>query len=97
LEEPDLPRLTDEAVALVLHALLLCNGVTAELLTKLLPLGAAAVQGILPRPAAAAVQTSAGIGAGLVTCSNGRWQVSALGYSTAREVLASHGLLSDQF
>lgn len=95
IEAPADPGLSDEAHALVLHSLLLHNGLSAELLPDLLPLRAAAVQGILLRLAAppSGLQSAAG----WVRCDQGRWQVDPLHYPTVRECLAAQGLLCDRF
>jgi hypothetical protein len=78
----------DEPLALLIHALLLHDGLPAEQLAELLPLRRFRVQAMLLRLAeAGAVRKTA--------C--GRWRISAAGYPEARELLRAQGLLLDDF
>ncbi len=77
----------DEDSAIVLHALLLHNGLPAALLPELLPLPhhrCLAVLMKLREP-------------GLVQLQDGRWSVDPLGYALARELLRGRDYLTDDF
>jgi hypothetical protein len=87
-EEPAIAADRDEELALVLHALLLHNGLPGPLLAELLPLPPFRVQAILHRLAGAGV-AAAGQG--------GHWHVTAAGYPPARNLLQAQGLLLDDF
>jgi len=87
-EEPTLAADRDEELALVLHALLLHNGLPGSLLAELLPLPPFRIQAILQRLAGAGV-AAAGQG--------GHWHITAAGYPPARDLLRSQGLLLDDF
>ncbi|MBK1629512.1 hypothetical protein CKO31_01915 [Thiohalocapsa halophila] len=88
---PTAPALTadlDEAAALLLHALLLHNGLSAALLAELLPLPPYRVQMRL--------QWLAALGA-VVAGADGRWRIHAVAYSAARDLLRAQGFLLDDF
>lgn len=85
LELPAVPGDVGPTDALVLHALLLHNGLVDELFSPLLPLMPFEVAGALQR-----LQE-----AGLVAGSDGCRQVSALGYLAARDFLRQEGFLTD--
>ena len=88
---PAAPALTadlDEAAALLLHALLLHNGLSAALLAELLPLPPYRVQMRL--------QWLAALGA-VAAGADGRWRVQATAYSAARDLLRAQGFLLDDF
>jgi hypothetical protein len=87
-QEPALAADGDEEPALVLHALLLHNGLPGPLLTELLPLPPFRVQAALHRLAAAGFVTAA---------ESGHWRVTAAGYAPARDLLQAQGLLVDDF
>ena len=87
-EEPALLVDGDEELALVVHALLLHNGLPGPVLANLLPLPPFRVQASLQRLAAAGIAAAA---------PDGRWQIAAPGYPTARELLREQGLLLDDF
>ena len=87
-EEPSLAAGPDETVALVLHALLLHNGLPRPLLAELLPLPAFRVQGALHRLAAAGA---------IVETPAGDLRISAAGYAPARDLLQAQGFLMDDF
>lgn len=72
--------------SLVLHALLLHNGLELELLQKFLPLAAGSVAGMVFRFAEE----------GLLEEHDGRWRVTASGYISVRQHIRSRGLLVDQ-
>jgi len=87
-EEPALAADGDEEPALVLHALLLHNGLPGPLLTELLPLPPFRVQATLHRLAAAGF---------IAFAETGHWGVTAAGYVPARGLLQAQGLLVDDF
>jgi hypothetical protein len=87
-EDPSLPADRDEEVALVLHALLLHNGLVLSLLIELLPLPPFRVQTLVRRLAAARA-----IAADPAGC----WRVTAAGYAAVRELLRAQGFLLDDF
>ncbi|CCQ91047.1 conserved hypothetical protein [Nitrospina gracilis 3/211] len=89
-ELPDdmtLPVEKDESVAFVLHSLLLHNGLTEELLSKLLSIPDFRIASLLRR-----LQAS-----GAVVEEAGRWEVTAQGYSAVREYLSARDYLLDGF
>lgn len=73
------------AHAVVLHSLLLHDGLSVDLLSRLLPLSPAEIAGSLHRLHAAE----------LVERKNGRWRVAAIGYPAARKLLLGEGYLTD--
>jgi len=87
-EDPVLASGRDDEVALVLHALLLHNGLSDQLLAELLPLPRFRVQGVLHRLTAAGA---------IVATPQGRRRVSASGYAAVRELLRAQGFLVDDF
>lgn len=87
LDEPMLPNEADEDVALVLHALLLHDGLPAALLPTLLPLTYDGCLAILLRLKRAR----------LVTQRDERWVVTATGYTSVRSLLAGRDYLTDGF
>jgi hypothetical protein len=88
VEEPALAADGDEEPALVLHALLLHNGLPGPLLTELLPLPPFRVQASLHRLAAAGF---------IAAAESGHWRVTAAGYPPTRDLLQAQGLLVDDF
>ena len=87
-EEPVLAADDDEELALLLHALLLHNGLPGPLLAELLPLPPFRVQAMLHRLA------SAGL---VMAAPTGHWHMTAAGYPWARGLLQAQGLLLDDF
>ena len=88
LDEPVLPNEADEDVALVLHALLLHDGLPAPLLPTLLPLTHDGCLAILLRLQRARLVAEE---------DDGRWRVTATGYSSVRALLAGRDYLTDGF
>ena len=84
LNAPVMPSPTGENADLVLHALLLHNGLAASLLTELLPLSHPAVVSVLLDLAAH----------GLVESVEGHWRVTALGYIPVRAHLRGRDYLT---
>ena len=72
---------------LVLHALLLHNGLPTELLPQVLPSTTTEIMRSIHELHAC----------GMLEQENEQWQVTALGYPAARRFLASEGYLNDQF
>ena len=87
IDEPMLPGEADEDIALVLHALLLHDGLRPALLPRLLPLTHDGCLAILLRLQRAR----------LVACRNDRCCVTATGYSSVRSLLAGRDYLTDGF
>ncbi len=86
-EDPTIPDGEDDETVLVLHALLLHDGLPATLLPDLLPL-----------PHYRIVATLLLLkDLGVVQSQGDRWSVSALGYAAVRQTLLSHGYLTDGF
>ncbi|MBR0566974.1 hypothetical protein J5J83_12700 [Azoarcus sp. L1K30] len=85
--EPALPVEADEDVALVLHALLIHNGLGDEMLAEVLPLPRHLCMAIVLR-----LQKLT-----LLERHEGRWRVSALGYELVRRWLRGRGFLADDF
>jgi hypothetical protein len=73
------------AHAVVLHSLLLHDGLPGDLLSRLLPLSPAEIAGSLHRLRVAE----------LVERKNGRWRVAAIGYPAVRKLLRGEGYLTD--
>lgn len=85
LEMPVLPQRNRSRLAMVLHALLLHNGVATGILPELLPsLGQGVRRDIHDLSAA-----------GLVNREGDIWRVTALGYPVVRETLEGEGFLVD--
>lgn len=72
---------------LVLHALLLHDGLPAEILLQIIPC----------TPTAIMHSVHALHACGMLEQINKQWQVTALGYPAAREILEVEGYLNDQF
>jgi hypothetical protein len=87
IHEPLLPVETDEDILLVLHALLLHDGLPGELLPELLPIARDDGQAILLRL----------IRIGLIARQDDRWQVTARGYAGVRSLLRGRDYLIDAF
>ena len=87
IDEPVLPSEADEDVALVLHALLLHDGLPPALLPRLLPLTHDGCLAILLRLQRAR----------LVACRDERCCITATGYSSVRSLLAGRDYLTDGF
>lgn len=85
LELPEIPGSVCRSDILVLHALLLHNGLESERLRDLVPVYGPDVFEVLRRLEAAR----------LVASIDGRWRVTALGYPAVRRCLASEGYLVD--
>ena len=83
--EPSLPIESDEDIALILHALLLHDGLPASLLPELLPLPHHHCMALLLRLR----------NAGLVECGEDQWKVSATGYTPVRGLLQRRDYLTD--
>jgi hypothetical protein len=79
---------SDEALALLLHSLLLHDGLPDEQLAALLPLRWFRVQAMLWRLAAAGALSKHGCG---------RWRITAAAYPEARALLRAQGFLLDDF
>ena len=87
LKELEIPDGPHHEIAVVLHCLLLHNGLPVDLLVKLLPLSQGVVTATLH------LLTSAN----LVEARNNAWRVSALGYPVVRQFLKSNGYMVDLF
>ena len=87
LKEPELPLEPTSIIAFVLHALLLHNGLTADLLETLLPFSRYMVSATLLHLASV----------GVVEEDGPVWRISALGYPVVRQFLKSNGYLIDSF
>ena len=87
IEAPSLPVDAEESLTLVLHALLIHGGLSAELLSELLPVGRGAILSHLVR-----LQSR-----DLVEKSNEDWRVTARGYPAVREFLRGRDYLTDCF
>jgi len=87
LQEPGLPTAADEDVALVLHALLLHNGLPDAALPDVLP---------LPHHRCVAIVLRLNQ-LDLLAQQDGRWTVTALGYSLVRAWLRGRDYLTDDF
>lgn len=83
--EPELPPETGDDVAHVLHALLLHNGLSCDLLAELLPGSRVGLSAVLQRLKRL----------GLAECVDDTWRVAALGYEAAREFLRGRSYLID--
>ena len=87
LKEPELPPVPTREVAFVLHALLIHNGLPADVLAALLPLSRDTVFATLFKLAAER----------LVEADDHVWRVSALGYPVVRGFLKNNGYMIDSF
>lgn len=87
LSQPSLPPNAGRDEAIVLHTLLLHNGLPFELLPHLLPLSSSQAMETLFRLEEC----------GLVAQQNAEWRVSTLGYPPVRRFLQTSGYLADQF
>lgn len=85
-DNPELPPRLDEETTLVLHALLLHNGLTAQILAELLPVHRFRVQAVLLELAAAGIIARDGVE---------RWRVTPPGYASVRTLLRGLGFLTD--
>lgn len=86
LSLPSVPSSAEIDVTLVLHGLLVHNGISTELLAEALPLSLQKVAGLLYW-----------LGdEGLAVDEGGRWRVSPLGYPAVRSHLQTRGFLVDQ-
>ncbi len=84
-KEPAMSPETADNVAHVLHALLLHNGLSGDLLAEVLPGSRLALSAILQRLKRL----------GLIECVDDTWRVAALGYEAAREFLRGRSYLID--
>lgn len=85
LTEPILPAETGEETLLILHVLLLHNGLPAERLSDLLPMLRSQIgSNLLPLEARGLVESNAGC-----------WRVAALGYAAVRDLLRERQYLTD--
>ncbi len=84
---PSVPSGNVRDTAFVLHALLLHDGLSADLLRRLLPITANRITDTLD-----ALRV-----AGLLAQDRGRWHVTAIGYPPVREFLQIGGYLTDDF
>lgn len=87
LKKPAVPGVSRHDEAVVLHTLLLHNGLTLELMRRILPL--------LPNRVAETVARLQE--AGLVAQDGATWRVTPLGYPPVRQFLQDVGYLADQF
>ncbi|WP_068803863.1 MarR family transcriptional regulator [Thauera phenolivorans] len=85
---PTLPSETGEDELFVLHAVLLHDGLSAALMTELLPLSPARIQSLLLRLASSGLVEQA---------SDLRWRVAPLAYPSVRDALRSRAFLVDGF
>jgi hypothetical protein len=84
---PELPRGTDTAELLLLHTLLLHDGLPADLLDALLPFSSGDIRQRLYRLRSG----------GLVKEEEGLWRVTLLGYPAVRTALSDEDNLVDAF
>lgn len=87
IDDPVLPAETSDDLVLILHVLLLHNGLPAWLLPELLPMPQGPIASLLWRLEAL----------GMVALEADHWRVAALGYRTAREILRERTFLVDPF
>lgn len=85
--DPGLPLGKDEEFFLLLHAMLLHDGLPESLLGELLPFSSARCLGLLSQ-----LQQSR-----IALCINGRWQVCDMAYATVRRLLSARDYLTDSF
>jgi hypothetical protein len=84
---PELPPTVDRHDLMLLHTLLLHDGLPAEILDSLLPLSLGTIRERLYRLRAA----------GLTKLEEGLWRVTLLGYPAVRRAVADEDLLLDDF
>ncbi len=87
LKHPSLPDGTGDDEAIILHTLLLHNGLPVELLQQLVPLSSNQVLEILFRLEAS----------GIVIQQNDDWRISPRGYPAARQLLQMNSYMLDHF
>lgn len=87
MTDPAMPMEADEDMAIILHGLLLHDGLSADVLASILPLPHHRIMSLLLRLS----------GCELVVRAGGNWKVSALGYATVRRFLRERDYLTDQF
>lgn len=87
LDDPVPPAERADDFLLILHALLLHNGLPADVIPELLPLPDDQIVSLMARLEAL----------GMVEHYAGLWHVAALGYATARDMLKERGFLVDPF
>jgi hypothetical protein len=85
-DAPALPDAPEEELALLLHALLLHNGLPTATLAEILPLEPVRIESLLAQLREAAV---------LSEHDDERWRISAPAYQNARDWLRGRGFLSD--
>ncbi|MGY6277830.1 hypothetical protein [Methylomonas sp. MgM2] len=86
-KEPVLPGNKDEDMAFILHALLLHNGLSEDILTRLLPLSHHRIVSLL-----LCLKDM-----GIVCLRHECWQITALGYIPVRDYLRSRDYMPDGF
>ncbi len=87
MEHPSIPQGSDRSHAFILHGLLLHNGLTEDLLARILSLPAEEIEPVLCELEMA----------GLIGIDDGIWRVSPAGYPVVREFLRTRGFLTDDF
>jgi hypothetical protein len=87
LSFPEIPPGTDRHDLMVLHTLLLHDGLPADILDLLLPLSLGAIMERLYRLRAV----------GLIKIEDGLWRVTLLGYPAVRQAMADEDLIVDDF
>ena len=87
IQLPSMPSAQGSDLSVVLHTLLIHNGLNMEMLNRLLTLPPDGVE--------KAIQMS--VDKGLVEFADGGWQISAAGYPAVRQFLKSEGYLVDEF
>ena len=87
MEHPGIPSGAGRNTALVLHALLLHDGLTTALVRTLLP-----IEGNRATEVPDALRV-----AGVISLHEDYWRVTPAGYPSAREFLAANGYLTDAF
>lgn len=87
IQLPSMPSAQDAELSVVLHTLLIHNGLNMEMLNRLLTLPPDGVE--------EAIRMSTG--KGLVESADGVWQISAAGYPAVRQLLNGEGYLVDEF
>ena len=85
--EPELPGGNNDEFCILLHTILLHDGLTDSLVGELLPFSAIRCRGILGQMEQA----------GIVYFDNSCWQVSEIAYIAIRRLLNAHGYLTDSF
>ena len=87
LDHPALPSSISPESSILLHSLLLHNGLSQEVLAEILPFS----PNVIIRMALVLKD------AGLIEENNGQWKVSPSGYPIVRLYLNGEGYLTDQF